>query len=138
MKSRAGRKRQTTLPLPLTRERAYTLTEEIPLSAVLSPDTGGYFWASFRRNGASRRIYVGAPVRAEEIVQAHAIVRAELEAEQAAVLTPALRTMMERHMTLLGEPPASLMQLKRTDPRSAANALRSLLVAPPRERQASR
>jgi len=132
-----GRKRQTSLPLPLTRERAYELTEAIPLSAVFVADAVGYYFARFRRNNVARCVYIGAPIRVEEIERAHAIVRADLEAEQEAKLTAEIREMLVRHNWLIGSPP-NTPGTKRVDPSRGANALGSLLVAPPRERQASR
>jgi len=123
--------------MPITRERAYELVEEIPLAALIVCDAGGYYWARFRRDGIAYNRYVGTPVRVEELEQARALVRAEIEVEEA-TLTPETRRMIERHRLLMGEAPLSAPQLKRVDPRRGANALGSLLVAPPRERQASR
>lgn len=111
------------LPLPIARDRAYELAEIIPLEATYTRyfmttngrKRGPYFKASFVRGGRGYVIYVGNQERKHELEAAHALVRAELEAEAAAV-DPRVGDMLDRHARLYGNWSKPIEALKRSTP----------------------
>jgi hypothetical protein len=125
------RRASTTLqlPLPMTRDRAYELTETIPIRAKLQPfwmttngrRRGPYYKASFKVRGRSYSVHLGTEDAKRELEAAHALVRAELEAE-AAEVAPSVGDMIDRHRRLYGDDATPLANLKRSAPARAANA----------------
>lgn len=151
MRKRANRMAPTLdLSLPMTRERAIALTERVPLRSILAPaysvkgrgreavSRGPYWWAYFRRDGEHCRAYVGTAANRLELEQAHAMVRAEFEAE-ARKLAPETRALIDLENRLLGETPHLPPRLKKADPERAASTPGSMLGSShPSRREASR
>ena len=113
----------------MTRERAYELTTAIPIAAKFKPYTieskgrrrGPYYKAAFAMFGRSYVVHVGTEEAKRELVAAHALVRAELEAE-ASTLDAHVGDMIDRHRRLYGDDALPIANLKRTAPARAANA----------------
>jgi hypothetical protein len=128
----ARRSAAETLPLalPMTRELAYELTSTIPITTTFVSYTikqaggrrvGPYYRASFRRNGRLFTVHVGNEDRKRELLAAHALVRAELEAEAAAV-DPRVGDMLDRQSRLYGDDSTAARTLKRTAPVRVSSA----------------
>jgi hypothetical protein len=122
-KLKPARTRSLPLQLPVTRERAYEITEQIPISASFSPFSmktngrtrGPYYRVYFRRNGRVHMFHLGNEERLCEVQAAHELVRAELEAE-AATIDPRIGDMLARHAYLYGEIKTPFANLKRSTP----------------------
>jgi len=133
------------LALAMTRVRALEITERVPLCSILQPiyranGWGPYWEAFFMRDGIPCRVYVGNNAKRHELAQAHAFVRAELEAA-ASKLPPETRELISLERRLLGDPPLlpPRARMKKTDPERAASASGSLLGSShPSRREASR
>ena len=119
-----------SLALPISRERAYELTEVFPIACKFSSYSikskgrvvrGPYYRAAFVRMGRTYDVHVGSQDRKDELDAAHALVRAELEVEAAAV-PAAIGEMLHRHAMLYGNAAIPIANLKRTTPARAANA----------------
>lgn len=129
----------------MTRARAIELTERVPMRSVLQPiyrrnGLGPYWEAFFMRDGIPCKVYVGNNAKRHELMEAHACMRAELEAS-AIKLAPETRQLIELERRMLGDPPLlpTSERMKKTDPERAANTSGSLLGSShPSRREASR
>lgn len=135
---RPAAEKSLSLALPISRERAYDLTETIPIACKFSSYSvkskgrtrGPYFKASFVRKGRTYDVHVGGQDRKDELDAAHALVRAELEAEAAAV-PAAVGDMLHRHAMLYGNASIPIENLKRTAPARVGSAAGARLANVP-------
>jgi hypothetical protein len=138
-RKKASTETSLTLALPISRERAFELTEMYPIATKYrrfvvrrkgGTTCGPYYKAFFVRHGRAYNVHLGGQDRKDELEAAHTLVRAELEAE-AAALPAAVAEMIRRHARLFGSDALLLENLKRKAPARVISAAGARLVNDP-------